>query len=297
MTLETNSTMQPSPERSAAEWFVALDADALSNREIDELAAWLAQDPEHAAAFARCAQAFALAAQLDGDGLALESTPRRPARSPLAPMLALLGRPAVAWSVTALVLAVAVAGWWRPVETLPNAPAVPAEAPSRAPVPMLAGRAPESWPVEPVVVLPGQVVVDALSVGVQRLRPAVATDDADRRTAAELYAYLVARLSSTPGYYVLGAGTLDPFNAVDVTPTAIASQVGVRAIVEGRVASDGESVTLELRLTDASRDAVLIDESFTYDAGELHGLLEEVVGRIMLTMAEPLVAAARPIAF
>jgi TolB-like protein len=73
-------------------------------------------------------------------------------------------------------------------------------------------------------------------------------DSADRAaidgTADALYDRLTQSLSSIPGLYVIAPSTASVYADADLTPEQIAFYLGVRGVIQGRVDTDGERVSL-----------------------------------------------------
>lgn len=113
----------------------------------------------------------------------------------------------------------------------------------------------------PVVVLPGRVFVDARSVAVMPFgvdagaRPQPSPPA--RAVASDLYAEVVERLESIPGVYVAQPVSVMPYANTDLDTGEIAAQLGVRGIIEGRVAAADGRVRITLSLTDAASDDVM----------------------------------------
>jgi TolB-like protein len=113
-----------------------------------------------------------------------------------------------------------------------------------------------------VVVLPGRVFVDARSVavmpfGVEAASSPIHASPRVRAVASDLYADVVQRLESISGIYVAQPISVMPYAGTDIGTEEIASQLGVRGIVQGRVAAAAGRVRVTLSLTDAASDDVM----------------------------------------
>lgn len=284
--------------RSASEWFVRLDAGLASDTELAEFEIWLMSDPAHADAFSQCMRAVRLAASMPeheltrrGTGQAGRSTSFWQA------LLWPLTRPQAAWSVTAVAVLVAAAGWWRTPEltesvnvpAAPGVPAAPAESEQyREPLQL----APSDYSIRPVILSPGQVVVDALSIGVRPFQPVRPGQAGDRQAAAELYAKLMQRLSAMPGVYALGIEHTVPFMNIDnyavaMDVTDIASQLGVRSMIDAQVQADGDGLQLAIHLTDASDTATRLALQFEGSNAEVDAFLDSFVDQSIAALLRP----------
>lgn len=100
--------------------------------------------------------------------------------------------------------------------------------------PMANTLAPEDALIDPIVVLPGAVVVPSNSVAVlpfQNLGPDRASADATENFHLDI----LNRLATIPGLYVPVQASVAPYAASGYSISEIASQLGVRGIVEGSV--------------------------------------------------------------
>src|SRR5688572_21950927 len=154
------------PHDTAARWFVELDAGPLDAAKERELKAWLERDPKHEAELARCEAAAAFARELQGDGelrWAFADATRLAETPPARFRLSWYRRPALAWSVAAIAVAVAVGVSWQrepaPVVAPPAASARDTLSPELVR---------ELAVAKPVVLSPdtANLVVDARSVAV-----------------------------------------------------------------------------------------------------------------------------------
>ncbi len=302
MNRSRRSKSAPGVSRSAAAWFVALDQGELTRAQSREFENWLLADPRHKEALARCAHAVELGAHID------PAQYPAPAGMPsgiaagrgrfggrLAAWLRPLGQPAVAWSITAAALIFAFASWLHAPPAADTSDVTVASTVSDAPTEPAASTAVhlafDNMPMGPVV-LPGNLVVDALSFGVRRFLPAHADDVADRRAANELYDRMTLRLASVPGFYVLGAGSTDPYAALDVEPVTVATQLGVRAIVQGTVSAQSGEIHLDLRLIDASRNVSFLIRGQSQSMAGVDALLDDMLQDISDAITGPMRVSA-----
>jgi len=279
---------------SAADWFVAVDAQSADPAAEARFAAWVDADPEHGAALARCEAAVALtrhlgeAARLGG---AFEEAARLAAGAGQSgPRRRRWSHPAVAWSAAAASLAIAV------LATIGrDSPAPDGSDPVRATAPAEAAYTVtvDVAGADSAVLLPGPVVVDARSVAVLPfVEVALAADDAvtpgglAADLAASLYDEVVRQLASIPGVYVVDRQAVAPYAGSDIDAEQIAAQLGVRGVVEALVGTVGGRVQVTLRLTDAARAGPPIQEGFESRVGDLGAMRAEIVTNIALALAD-----------
>lgn len=145
----------------------------------------------------------------------------------------------------------------------------------------------------PVVVLPGNVVVDANSLAIL---PFSSGTQAPVRMAATLHDDLVSALASIPGLYTVAADKVAAYAGSDLPVSEVAAQLGTRGIVTGTVAADAGRLSVSVRLTDASTGRVLLEADYERGAGDLYALEREMASAIALALAHatrPAVAASR----
>jgi TolB-like protein len=148
---------------------------------------------------------------------------------------------------------------------------------------------------DPVAVLPGEVVVDARSVAVL---PFVGAGLADTREgaatnaiAAQLYDDVVRQLATIPGVYVVGRPSVVPYENRGLRPEVVAAQLGVRGIVEARVATEDGRVRVLLQIIDVAGEGVLWDDAFDRPVEELMAMRTDIVTNIAVALASPSVPA------
>ena len=278
--------------RTAAQWFVDLDAGTADPGKEAAFAAWLAEDSSHERELERCEAAVDLAQELEHDAdlrWAFDEAARLPAPPrERAPRSAVWHqRPALAWSVAALAVAAAVVAV-ASREWLPGAATMaPATAYEVPPVEVVV----EPWSGDPVVVLPGQIVVDARSVavlpfvGVGEESGQTGNSAATSAIAAQLYDDVVRQLAAIPGVYVVARQAVVPYENRNMSPVDVAAQLGVRGIVEARVASEGGRVRVLLQVNDAAGEGVSSEDSFDRPIAELRTIQTEIVTNIAVKLA------------
>jgi TolB-like protein len=248
--------------RSAAERWVRVDAggdDALARCEaVLCIGKALAADPDLRWAYDEAARIAA-------------GPPRRPRA---ARMRTALASPALAWSAAAVssIVAIVALGIANSAGPGPAAPETTADSSTQQASAPFPAAATDSAPTidarsdtrfaSPVVVLPGRVFVDAGSVAVLPFGVEVSASSQQpspraQAVASDLYADLVRRLESIPGIYVAQPVSVLPYADADLGAEQIASQLGVRGIIEGRVAAVADRMRITLSLTDAATDDVV----------------------------------------
>jgi TolB-like protein len=281
-------------ERAAAEWLVKHEAGPLAAADETAFRAWLAERPEHEAVFARCEASMFLAGKLREDpelAWAFDDAARVAQGAAIAaPARALrdwLASPVLAWSVTAMAVAVAaLAVVYRPAPVgkvgtpAPFAPEVSAAA---------LRVVPDDGLPQTAVELPGQVVVDARSVAVLPF----AIDRATRRRgdaasfAASLHGQIVTRLAAVPGFYVAEPRSVQPYTDSGLAPRDIAVQLGVRGVVQARVELEQDNVHVNLQLTDAANDSLLLEDAYDRTVADVASIESDIAADIAYALADP----------
>lgn len=274
--------------REAAKRYVEADANPEDREREAALVEWLERSPEHEAAFERCEAAAVLARELAARGEldALRTAER-------GHVLALLGRPAVAWgvAVAAVIWAVAasvdfgagsesvddearLAAAAAGDEAAPRAEGLAlssnAGADDAPDLPAAEASVADAPPAEtylaalnPVAVLPGDIVVDVHSVAVLPFDGASASASAPpreggaelaaaARIAAQLHDDVLRQLARIPGLYVVDGGASTAYTDGELDPGEIAALLSVRGVVTADVEVDGRTVRVNLRMTDAA---------------------------------------------
>ena len=279
------------PHDTAARWFVELDAGPLDAAQERELAAWLERNPEHETELARCEAATALARELQGDGelrWAFADAARLAETPPPRLTLSWYRRPALAWSVAAIAVVVAVGVSWqrRPVPAI-----APSAASARYAVPPELAR--ELAVAKPVVLSPdtANLVVDAHSVAVLpfELEPLAPGGDAAaaESLATTLYDDMVDDLAAIPGVHVLERSAVAPYATSDLAPEEIAMQLSVRSVVIARVSTADGRVRVVLQMVDAARAQLGSEETLDHPVAELSALRADIVTHIATRLAVP----------
>jgi TolB-like protein len=271
------SQARPTPS-SAADWYVQLDGGLDGDIDDLKLAEWMAADRESAAAFVRSEASAFLTAKLREQGRlswAFEEAAAIAGASTEAPSRPVTAswahRPALAWSIAALSLAFALATL---VTRSPTEPAAPIVVANDRPV---EASADEALFESPVYVLPGNVFVDPRSVAVLPFTNQDASEVDDgldtHALANQIYADVLRSLESIPGMYVVGSAAVAPYANGAVSALDIATQLGVRSIVDGRIETDAGRLQVFISVIDVASNAQLIDNTFERPISEL-GLID-----------------------
>ena len=234
-----------------------------------ELAAWLAERPEHERALERVELASALAKQLAADpGSALYAEAAaaariRPPQRMVVRRLAWGGALAASLLVTVLVVRNGVS------------PAVSPE-----PVAIEASRVVTfDAPTNAAAVLPTGAVVDASAVAVL---PFAASGDT---TVAEgLERDIVETLRTVPGLYVIADAAVSSYASTDLSPSEIGAQVGARGIVDALVELASGRVRVSARLRDAATGATIWRADLDRPVDELSAIRYEIAEKVAATM-------------
>jgi TolB-like protein len=284
----------PDASASAAEWYVALDANASDELGDARFAAWLDRGAESEPELERCEAAVEIARRLADDPelrFAYDeaaSLARGERRSRTAAMLGRLGWPKLAWGAAALALAAAITA---PIVRDPREPAREiqragttdrSDARSSA-----AGIVALSPAANPVIVLPGRVAVDANSVAVLPFveQPG---DAAPRASfAVDLHRDLVAALRAVPGLYAIGESSVAPYASSTLSASEIGVQLGARAVLSADVGFADDDVVLTARLADAATDTLLWEARYEEPLQRLPALRVEIVDRIAAALVDP----------
>jgi TolB-like protein len=278
-------------EQAAARWFVDLDTEAVDPAAEAGFAAWLARDRAHETAFERCEAALLLTKVLGDEarlGGAFDAAARLAAARPrarVAQARAWLARPALAWGVAALAAVVAVLAIVYRGERAADAGSIAAGPPEAADSAYtitfdLGGAEP--------VVLPGAVIVDARSLAVLPfvdIDAQLGTSSGESRAiAAALHDQVVRALAAIPGIYVVGSQSVAAYGDLGVVPEVMAAQLGVRGIVEARVTATDGRVRVSLRVIDAARDRLLLEDAFDRPVEELTAMRSDIVTNIAVAL-------------
>ena len=272
--------------RTGASWFVNVIDQPADTVAEERLATWLDEKGERQDELARCETSIYLASQLASDdelrwafaeAAAIAHAPprHRALRSHW------LHKPAVAWTVAGVSALVAV------LSMLQNMPA-PAEgdgltARSGAAVPLVPLAS-----IDPVVELPGHILVDAHSLAVlpftssggERVGRA-----AHERLAKSMHAGLIGQLSTIPGFYVIGHESVQPYGGSDLRLAEIAAHLGVRGIVQADITPVSDRVRVSLRLTDAATHEVVFQSVYECPLERLSSMDAEMANTIALALS------------
>lgn len=280
--------------KTTADWFVELESASDNQLASQQFDAWLSRDRRREAELARCEAALFLAKNVESAKRAKGAfrTPARPTRTPtrsIASALAWLKSPRLAWSVTAVCFLITVSVIVHPRLPWPGADAAKPDANAD----ITDGLASALANPAPAVLLPKQVVVDAGSLAVLPFTIVARGNDGRsngaRAYASQLYGSILRHLASIPGIYVVDRQSVTPYVGTDMGIDEMAAQLGVRAIVQGRVESSDQRLRVTLRLTDAADNKQMWQSTFERPVGD--------VSRIASDMATDLasaLAAANP---
>lgn len=275
---------------TAAHWYVeAVDKPARGGGADDRLAAWLERDDDNADALARCEAAVQITRHLATDdevGRAFrEAAQLARARTRRQPGAAgrWLRNPAFAWTVAGACAALAAFAFaTRSPLNVTGAEAVPAGS-AQADLSLALAS------TQPVVALPGDVIVDAHSVAIlpfaTRLAPAGDDPAASDRLAERLHEEVVSALAANPGIYAATRDSVLPYAALELTVPELAIQLGVRAVGDGAIVRQDGRVRVSLRLTDAITGAFLVKATYERPVGELDVLRDEMATSIAAALA------------
>lgn len=275
--------------RTAAEWYVALDARPRRSADDTEhavdarFAEWLTRASAHEPALERCEAAVTLAQALADDpdlafayteARALASRPRTGSQRAAARRTserfgtAASRRASSAWpaftGLAAVAAAVVVAVTAAFVERTPS--------PVGRAVAAAAAIVASSPPLNGAVLLPNDFAVDARTLAVLPLAVTTEGTSADA-VRAHAFAAQVARklslaLQSVPGLYVLDAAPVPANAAVELAPSAIGALIGARGIVVGTLRDTAAGSEIEIALLDASNDTLLWENRYRADAAD-----------------------------
>jgi TolB-like protein len=211
-------------------------------------------------------------------------------------------RAGIAWGAAALstifatVLAVL---YWFPSAEGTTAPALGNSATSLATILSPAEIASRVAEFAPVVLIHEAVAVDGRSLVVLPFAnlpsslemQSAATGD----TAEALYERLVRQLAAMPGIYVIEPSTAAVYADGSIPPEQIALYLGVRGVVQGRVGSDGDTISIDFRFTDAAGAGSAVDSSFERPVAEIAMLQNDIALRLLDALGEtPAPFAMRP---
>src|SRR5436190_1289899 len=87
---------------------------------------------------------------------------------------------------------------------------------------------------------------------------------------------LINSLSQLPNLAVKGRGSVFRYKGKDVEPKQIANELGVQAVLSGRLLRPGESVTLSLDLVEASTGNQIWGEQYVRNINEIASLQKEI---------------------
>jgi TolB-like protein/Flp pilus assembly protein TadD len=91
---------------------------------------------------------------------------------------------------------------------------------------------------------------------------------------------LIYRLSQLPNLKVSPTSSTLRYKDKEIDPQKIASELGVRAVMSGRIAQRGDNLTISVELVDASSNSVLWGEQYERKISELLATQREIAGVI-----------------
>jgi eukaryotic-like serine/threonine-protein kinase len=98
---------------------------------------------------------------------------------------------------------------------------------------------------------------------------------------------MIARLSHVPKLRVIAQGTVMRYRGRDVAHAEIARQLGVDALITGRVAASMESLKLQLQMNETASDRVVWRAEFERSGREVEALAVEVAAQVADTIRQP----------
>jgi TolB-like protein len=281
-----------SEPRTAAEWFVALDAAAPGDAaDRDGAAAAPAPDAPsaHDAALARCAAAVTIARGLADDPELrwaydeAAAIARGDAAAHRARAGARARRTRLAWTCAGLAAAALVmAAWVLPLRTPSPVTAERSQPASRA-AEIVAAAA----PIAPVILLPGGTAVDANSVAVLPFAASGDESSAAADIGTRLEKALVADLATVPGIYVRGGAAAAPYALADWSAAEIGVMLGTRGIVSGHIERLPAGVRIHAQLSDAATNRVVWRGDYDAAPEELGAVSVALVDAIAATLVDP----------
>ena len=260
-----------SQDQGAVARYVAIDAGDSASPE----------EPGYIEIFARCDAVLAVAPRLaDSSELAWAfAEANLIARSaPPAANLPWYRRVAIAWSAaglsaaaTAVLATLMLAPPGENAAQQPRGIAVPPMAFTPIVVPQ--EMASDVAAIDPVTLLADAIPVDSRSIVVLPFVGVTSSpgtrSGAIEATADRIYEMVVRQLAAIPGIYVIDPRTAAVYSDVELQPEQIALYLGVRGVVQGRVDSDGNTVSLDLLFTDAAGAGYSIDRDFERPIAEV----------------------------
>jgi TolB-like protein len=272
--------------RTAAEWYVALDAQPDNLNLATTCEQWAQRDGSNARALARCTVVVELARRLAADP---ELRSSRQVPHPASPLLARGGARATFATRLAAAATLAAAALLAALSMRPLATGV-AHVASRAPDIGRAARIVAAAPLKVPIVLPGDVVVDPLSLAVLPFATLGAgKGQADSKFAARFDRELSDALAAVPGLYVADERSARAYAETETSSRGIGIGLGVRAVVSGAVGVDGARARVEAEIIDSATGATLWHGRYERPIEELQALRTDLLDTIAETLAEPTV--------
>ncbi|MDP9811517.1 TolB-like protein/class 3 adenylate cyclase [Rhizobium tibeticum] len=124
---------------------------------------------------------------------------------------------------------------------------------------------------------------------------ATPNSDGEQEVFAEgLAEDLITDLSKVRGLLVIAAHSSLAYRDRSVDLRVIATQLGVRYLIEGSVRRAQTRIRINVELIDASHGSCLWAERFDRDLADIFALQDEVVGKIIIALADALPCARPP---
>jgi TolB-like protein len=91
---------------------------------------------------------------------------------------------------------------------------------------------------------------------------------------------VIDRLSGLPNLKVISRTSAFRYKQRDIDPTKVAKELGVEALVTGRVVQHGEDVSVSAELVDAREDKQLWGEQYSRKLADIHSVQQEIATAI-----------------
>jgi hypothetical protein len=282
----------------------------------DDIAAqWLAEDAGETSAssqnidgLARCDAVMSLTPKLadhpdvvwafdEARRLARSAPPKPASRARWLP------RPVLAWGMAGMAASACLAlvlvlmnvndpdtGPLSPPQTAEDAGATPDLAP-----PGLENRLAD---IDPVMLITDGVTVDGRSLAVLPFTGGTVPRGsglagADAAVSA-MYQRLMARMAATPGLSVIGLDMAANYSDTELTGEEIAHLLNVRGVVRTSVDSDGQIVSLDVRVSDAAGNGADIEHHFSAPMADMSLIENDVMSSWLAALGTPQATSEPP---
>ena len=272
--------------KTGASWFVSVVDQAADTAAEERFAAWLDEKGERQDELARCETSIYLATQLASDSelrwafAEAAALAHAPARQPDS-STHWLRKPALAWTVAGVSALAAVLAILQDRPFPAGADRLIARYEAAEPLVPLAS-------IDPVVELPGHVLVDAHSLAVLPFTGSGGESPGrpgHESLAKSMHAGLIGQLSTIPGFYVIGRESVQPYQDSDMRLEEIAAHLGVRGIVQADITPVSDRVRISLRLTDAATHEVVFQSVYERPRERLSAMDAEMASTIALALS------------